>query len=423
MIIDLCSDEEEAVPPICKEREKQHKIVVGRGVKRADADVEEILQKETSQSRRTKRDEGESEGSQENRIFREFFSENRNGNFVGADDDDFALPLQEISHSQLQRWNNETDNDENSYSQNENTSQKKRRNKVSAEEARAVKLRAKLQSQQKYGFYKHQELSLILEEKLFQSELGGEIASHLLFSSSSGSQKSYGYSSMKSAIPGLCQWTYRSYLDGGHGSIGEVGVQLLPIVVIVYSSQKLIQLALNNAHNDDLSFSEYSREVQAIRSHLTPLYRTQQGGQQKIKIILTLIGIHEECVIFQRNQGRARANANLPPITQRLDELLAYSLYVEDVEICCRKNSAEFCSYLESLTRVLGDQLYSVEKTTLETFKRLPFCLFVPLLINCLTLRLPMRSVDPTVTFTPAQKIEHEVPIPPSPLPCSPLSV
>lgn len=244
----------------------------------------------------------------------------------------------------------------------QNKPQKIRKRKVTNEEAKTVRINNKVQLQQRYGYYKYQELSLIIEKSLYDSNLGGELGSYLLFSSEN---RAYGYDSMTSSISGLCQWTYRNYLDGGNGQLGEVGVVPLPVVMIVYPPQKLISFALQS--EDGLTFSEYSQEIQTIRSILSPLYPNQQ-----IKILITLIGIHDECVIYQRthrNTSNGTTNGTIL-LAQRIDEILTYSFYIENVEICCRKNSAEFCTYMESLTRVLGEQLYSLEKSSLDTFKR-----------------------------------------------------
>jgi hypothetical protein len=241
-----------------------------------------------------------------------------------------------------------------------NNGNKRKARQISSEEARAAKIASKVQLQQRHGYYKHQELSLVVEQKLFDSELGGEIGSHLLFSS----EKAYGYLSMQSSISGLCQWTYRSYLDGGHGLSGEVGVVPLPFVAIVFPPQRLIQLALQSPDNG-LTFPEYSTQLEGIRSQLTfhcPPRPSQQGGT---KVCLIIIDLQEECVLFQRSQRQMT-----PFLTQRIDDLIAYSLYTEDVEVTCRKNSSECCLYLEALTRVMGEQLYAAEKSSLDTFKR-----------------------------------------------------
>jgi hypothetical protein len=257
---------------------------------------------------------------------------------------------------------------------------KRKARQISSEEARAVKMAAKVQLQQRHGYYKHQELSLIVEQKLFESDLGGEFGSHLLFASSE--KTAYGYLPMQSSISGLCQWTYRSYMDGGHGLSGEVGVTPLPFVAIVFPPQRLIQLALQSP-DEGISFPDYSNHLEDLRTQLTSHFlssSTTSPPQQttatmnrsmtitKTKVCLLIIGLQEECVLFQRTQRQD--STPTPHLAQRIDELIAFSLYEEDVEIICRKNSSECCLYLDALTRVLGEQLYTTEKSSLDTFKR-----------------------------------------------------
>lgn len=156
--------------------------------------------------------------------------------------------------------------------------------------------------------------------------------------------------------------------------------------------QKLRKDHLTLQSDDGFTFSEFSEELRSIRAQLNHPYpqslsQTQSHSQsqsdsqnhsqfeipneiqtQPTKLILALVGISEECTIYQRKH-RSQTQ-KIPSLSQRIDEVIAYLNYMEDVEVCCRKNSSELSIYLESLTRVLGDQLYQEEKTSLDTFKK-----------------------------------------------------
>lgn len=158
--------------------------------------------------------------------------------------------------------------------------------------ARDAANRAKKEvEQQATGFYRQQELSVVMEGDLYRSTLGGEIAANILFNSES---KNYGLFSIEATVSGLCRWTYRNYLEGGNGTIGEDRVITLPLAMIIYPPQKFIEMAISN--KDGTDFSAFISEMHDIRERLV----NAESCPHDVKIVLILVNIHEESLQYQR---------------------------------------------------------------------------------------------------------------------------
>jgi hypothetical protein len=168
------------------------------------------------------------------------------------------------------------------------TKSRKDANKAAKAAANCTK---KEQEQQLTGYYRQQELSFVMEDELHRSDLGGEIAATLLFMSES---KNYGMFSIESTVPGLCRWTYRNFLDGGNGTVGEEGVVTLPLAMIIYPPQKFIDIAMQN--DDGSNFSAMISEIRDIRDRLV----AAESCPRDVKIVLVLVNIHDECLQYQR---------------------------------------------------------------------------------------------------------------------------
>lgn len=167
---------------------------------------------------------------------------------------------------------------------------KKRKNAQRSTELEARPTK-KMQDQQLTGYYKHKELSLVMEDNLQKSPLGGEISATLLFSKEN---KNYGIFSAPSTIPGLCRWTYRSYMDGGNGNVCEDGVIVLPYVVVVYPPQVFIAAVM--AAEEGSEFPGLVAEVSSMREKLL----TKEYCPPDVKIVLMVVNIYEEALQYQR---------------------------------------------------------------------------------------------------------------------------
>jgi hypothetical protein len=144
---------------------------------------------------------------------------------------------------------------------------------------------------QKHGFYKTQEISLVLPEDVHNSSLKGAIESHLMFTTDS--DKCYGHFTAPSTIPGLYRWTYRNFLNGGKANVGEPGVIVIPFVVVVFSPRLFMELV--EASPDGVEFPLLEQEMLRLRESLE-----SNMCRADSKIVLLLIDIDEECRQYKK---------------------------------------------------------------------------------------------------------------------------
>lgn len=240
--------------------------------------------------------------------------------------------------------------------------------------AKQTKAQEKMADLQRHGFYKTQELSLVLPEEVYSSSVGGAILSHLMFSPVN--DKSYACLSAPSSVPGLCRWTFRNFLDGGSATVGEPAVVVIPFVVVLFPPREF--LGLVEASRDGVEFPLLGQEMQQLRRKLP-----ENGCRKTSKLVLLLIDIDEECKQYKqvscnlyfnqyvslapliKAQGRA---PSLPggfpprsaPWSTKLDEAVAFLLYTANIDVVLRPSGGsehkDVAKYFETVTRCLGDQ-------------------------------------------------------------------
>jgi hypothetical protein len=168
--------------------------------------------------------------------------------------------------------------------------------KAKAKQAKDTLKQAKAQEKmidlQKHGYYKTQEVSLVLPDDVYNSTLGGAILSHLMFATDN--DKSYGCLSSPSSVSGLCRWTYRNYLDGGNATIGDAGSVVIPFVVVVFTPRVFLELV--EATPDGVEFPLLAQEMQQLRVQMVE----EEKCPARSKLVLMLIDIDEECKQYKK---------------------------------------------------------------------------------------------------------------------------
>lgn len=242
-----------------------------------------------------------------------------------------------------------------------------RKVKASAKETvKQVKAQEKIIAKQRQGFYRKEELSLVLSDDLYNSSLGAAILSHLMFTSDN--DKSYGCISAPSCVSGLCRWTYRNYLDGGNATIGESGCIVIPFAVIIFPPQEFLRLVDDSP--DGVEFPSLNLAIQELRAKLT---RDQCPANSKL--VLLLIDIDKACKQYKSNRGKISNDRKLT-WTLKIDEAVGFLLYSANVDVVMRNTSSEHkqvAKYFETVTRCLGEQASQQKSSTgLESLKRIP---------------------------------------------------
>ena len=149
-----------------------------------------------------------------------------------------------------------------------------------------TKAQEKIIELQKHGYYKTQEITLVLPEELYNSTLGAAISSHIMFATEN--DKSYACMSATSSVVGLCRWTFRNYLDGGNAIVGVAGSVVIPFVVVVFSPRVFLELV--EASPDGEEFPLLEEAMRTLRTQM----ETQEQCPVGSKLVLVLIDIEEE---------------------------------------------------------------------------------------------------------------------------------
>lgn len=128
----------------------------------------------------------------------------------------------------------------------------------------------RLDTQEERGKYKDNEISLVLEESLQESEFGKEVKKRF----SANTDHKYGIFTHPCEAKGLCRWTHRKFSLSGHANIGDVDSAIFRVAIIVYPLQQLISHLYSSA--DGLEFKSFREEYTAtnellVRSNSFPI--------------------------------------------------------------------------------------------------------------------------------------------------------
>eukprot|EP01041_Mallomonas_annulata_P003556 gene3556-7074_t len=284
------------------------------------------------------------------------------------------------------------------------TERKTAKSKKSTQEerkaAKEAQIQMKLAEKQKFnqerGYFKHQEISLIMESNLSTSELGMKI--HEEFNDNTSSDHQYNIHTGTSSIPGLCRWTHRPFTLGGRGNVSDPSVQILPFVVILYPTvtfiskihESLSAIANNtNVSSHSMEFDALNVDIERIITQLSQ----EEGCPSKSKIVLLLVDIDKTILELQKEM----------PVMNSIDDVTAYLICEKGLDVMKLKK-AEVGDYLMSVTRALADTPYRTESGAFD-------------FSNKLTLEqtwLNMLQMMPKVSLKKASAIASQFPTPQS---------
>jgi hypothetical protein len=150
--------------------------------------------------------------------------------------------------------------------QKEMAQDEKRREKERIQHEKDAKNEERRVAAEMSGRFKDSEVSMIIEESLYNSEEGLVIIENLKQQSTErgDKEKPIQFLSARSRIPSLVRWTYRAKSDGGGCNIGEPKSRVMEFIVLLLSPEEFVSLVVQTT--DFVDFAALGRFVDKVRT-------------------------------------------------------------------------------------------------------------------------------------------------------------
>ena len=165
-----------------------------------------------------------------------------------------------------------------------------------SQSSKAKKDGAKELQQQASGHFKSTEIAIVVDEGIRDSDFGKMLERVFIFEklSDNHEKKYHGYFS--SLVPGLCLWTHRKKVNGGHCTATAPYASVFAVFVIFLSAEHFLRLIVE----DPLNFSALQREVGKFRRQIKalPNVGTIRSTYPSLSFVVT--DLEKEILVQQR---------------------------------------------------------------------------------------------------------------------------